>query len=80
MPAEGLKARQRLLERSVSRSGSGLRRAHASILLQAGQPMKVAGERLGHANAAFTMSVYQQVLPGMQADAAAAFGKEVFGA
>lgn len=32
--------------------------------------MKVVSERLGHANVAFTMNVYQHVLPGMQADAA----------
>lgn len=37
--------------------------------------MKVVSERLGHANAAFTMSVYQHVLPGMHAEAAAVFAK-----
>ena len=37
--------------------------------------MKVVSERLGHANAAFTTSVYQHVLPGMQAEAAAAFAQ-----
>ncbi len=41
----------------------------------AGVPVKVVSERLGHANAAFTMSVYQHVLPGMQAEAAAVFAK-----
>ncbi len=35
--------------------------------------MKVVSERLGHASAAFTMSVYQHVLPGMQAEAANVF-------
>ena len=30
-------------------------------------------ERLGHANAAFTMQVYGHVSPGMQAEAAEAF-------
>lgn len=30
-------------------------------------------ERLGHANVAFTMNVYQHVLPGMQAAAADTF-------
>lgn len=32
-------------------------------------------ERLGHSNPAFTMSVYQHVLPGMQAEAAVAFAQ-----
>jgi hypothetical protein len=36
-------------------------------------PVKVVSERLGHASPAFTMSVYQEVLPGMQSEAAAAF-------
>ena len=52
-----------------------LRHTHATILLKAGVPVKVVSERLGHANAAFTMSVYQHVLPGMQAEAAAVFAK-----
>jgi integrase len=43
------------------------------LLLKAGVPVKVVSERLGHANAAFTMTVYQHVLRGMQADAARAF-------
>lgn len=56
-----------------------LRHTHASILLQAGTPVKVISERLGHASPAFTMNVYQHVLPGMQADAAETFGTAVFG-
>jgi integrase len=56
-----------------------LRHTHATILLKAGVPVKVVSERLGHASPAFTMSVYQHVLPGMQADAAAAFSTAVFG-
>jgi len=39
----------------------------------------VVSERLGHSSVAFTMQVYQHVLPGMQADAAATFGELVFG-
>lgn len=42
-------------------------------------PAKVVSERLGHANVAFTMSVYQHILPGMQADAAHIFANLVFG-
>jgi integrase len=56
-----------------------LRHTHATILLKAGVPVKVVSERLGHANPAFTMSVYQHVLPGMQADAAATFSVALFG-
>ena len=56
-----------------------LRHTHATLLIKAGVPVKVVSERLGHASVAFTMQVYQHVLPGMQADAAAAFGDIVFG-
>jgi integrase len=52
-----------------------LRHTHATLLLKAGVSVKVVSERLGHANAAFTMSVYQHVLPGMQAEAAATFAR-----
>jgi integrase len=52
-----------------------LRHTHATLLLKAGVPVKVVSERLGHANAAFTMTVYQHVLPGMQADAARTFSR-----
>lgn len=50
-----------------------LRQTHATLLLKAGVPVKVVSERLGHVNVAFTMAVYQHVLPGMQAEAAATF-------
>ena len=56
-----------------------LRHTHASILLKAGVPVKVVSERLGHSSPAFTMTVYQHVLPGMQADAAAMFSDAIFG-
>jgi integrase len=52
-----------------------LRHTHATLLLKAGVPVKVVSERLGHANAAFTMTVYQHMLPGMQADAARTFSR-----
>lgn len=48
-----------------------LRHTHASLALGAGVPVKVVSERLGHASAAFTLTVYAHVLPGMQAAAAA---------
>jgi integrase len=56
-----------------------LRHTHVSILLKQGVPLKVVSERLGHSNPAFTLSVYQHLLPGMQADAAKAFSAAVFG-
>ena len=56
-----------------------LRHTHATLLLKDGVPVKVVSERLGHSSVAFTMQVYQHVLPGMQADAAATFGEIVFG-
>ena len=52
-----------------------LRHTHATLLLKAGVPVKVVSERLGHANAAFTMNVYQHVIPGMQAEAADTFSR-----
>ena len=52
-----------------------LRHTHATLLLKAGVPLKVVSERLGHSSPAFTMAVYQHVLPGMQRDAAHIFAR-----
>lgn len=54
-----------------------LRHTHATLLLKAGVPVKVVSERLGHASIGFTLSVYQHVLPGMQAEAATIFARLV---
>jgi integrase len=68
-----------LFDRTVARldvptiSLHDLRHTHATLLLKAGVHVKVVSERLGHANIAFTMNVYQHVLPGMQAEAADTF-------
>ncbi len=68
-------------DRAVVKSGlpeitlHDLRHTHATLLLKAGVPVKVVSERLGHSNPAFTMSVYQHVIPGMQAEAAAVFSE-----
>ncbi len=68
-----------VFDRAVARSDlpiitvHDLRHTHATLLLKASVPVKVVSERLGHANPAFTMSVYQHVIPGMQAEAAAFF-------
>ncbi|MCB0951168.1 MAG: site-specific integrase [Microthrixaceae bacterium] len=68
-----------LFDRTVARikvpviSLHDLRHTHATLLLKAGVHVKVVSERLGHANVAFTMNVYQHILPGMQAAAADTF-------
>ena len=49
-----------------------LRHTHATHLLAAGVNMKLVSERLGHATVGFTLDVYGHVMPGQQADAAAA--------
>lgn len=50
-----------------------LRHTHATLLIKAGVPVNVVSQRLGHSSPAFTLAVYAHVLPGQQADAAAAF-------
>jgi integrase len=47
-----------------------LRHTHATLALQAGVPVKVISERLGHESPAFTLKQYAHVIPGMQATAA----------
>ena len=47
-----------------------LRHSCASLLLAAGENVKVVSERLGHASAALTLDVYSHVLPHMQQSAA----------
>jgi integrase len=49
-----------------------LRHSHATHLLAAGIHPKVASERLGHSKVGITLDLYSHVLPGMQAEAAAA--------
>jgi len=56
-----------------------LRHTHATILLQQNVHPKVVSERLSHASVAFTMTVYQHVMPGLQAQAASTFQAAVFG-
>ena len=50
-----------------------LRHTHASLLVAAGEPIKVVSERLGHAHPGFTMATYQHLLPGMGGAAATNF-------
>lgn len=58
----------------------GLRHSHATHLMAAGVNPKVVSERLGHASVSFTLDVYGHVMPGQQADAAAAVAALVDGA
>ena len=50
-----------------------LRHTHATLLLADGVPVKVVSERLRHANAVITVTVYQHVHPGMGRQAADRF-------
>lgn len=51
-----------------------VRHTHATLGLAAGVPLKVMSERLGHASTQITADLYQHVIPGMGADAAAKIG------
>jgi len=48
----------------------GLRHTCATLLLQAGVPVHVVQERLGHKRIEVTLGIYAHVLPAMQQDAA----------
>lgn len=47
-----------------------LRHAHATLMLRAGVPMKVASERLGHSNISITMDLYTHAVQSMDIEAA----------
>ena len=47
-----------------------LRHAHATLLLRAGVPLKVASGRLGHGSIGITADLYQHVAADMDTDAA----------
>lgn len=74
-----------MFDLQVKRSGLArirfhdLRHTHATIGLRAGVPVKVMSERLGHSNPGFTLQQYAHVIPGMQAEAAAAIADLVRG-
>jgi integrase len=48
----------------------GMRHTCATLLFQAGVPVKVIQERLGHKRVEITLGIYAHVLPSMQQDAA----------
>lgn len=56
-----------------------LRHTHATLLLEAGVPVKVVSERLGHATVNLTLNVYAHVLPSMDRDAVERFAAHVHG-
>jgi integrase len=56
-----------------------LRHSCASLLLAAGENVKVVSERLGHASVALTLDVYSHVLPDMQQRAAERMEQLLFG-
>lgn len=55
-----------------------LRHSSATLLLAAGENVKVISERLGHASVTLTLDVYSHVLPGQQ-EAASAKLERLFG-
>lgn len=50
-----------------------LRHTHASLMLEAGAPMKVIQERLGHSTITTTMDTYSHLMPNMQKEAVKKF-------
>lgn len=56
-----------------------LRHTHATLLLQAGVPIKVVSERLGHTTIGVTLDVYTHVLPAMDDLAVERFEEHVYG-
>ena len=56
-----------------------LRHTHATIALQAGVPLKIISERLGHESPTFTLKQYAHTTPRMQADAALMIARLVSG-
>jgi integrase len=68
------KARKALGEDQIPRIRlHDLRYTHATLLLADGVPVKVVSERLGHASATITLTVYQHVHLGMGRQAADRF-------
>ena len=57
----------------------GLRHTCATLLLQAGQPVHVVAERLGHKKVEITLNIYAHVLPDMQQDAARSLSALLYG-
>jgi integrase len=56
-----------------------MRHTCATLLLQAGEPVHVVSERLGHSKVTMTLEVYSHVLPNMQERAAVTIGAVLHG-
>jgi integrase len=56
-----------------------IRHTHGTLMLQAGVPVKVVSERLGHASVRMTLDVYAHVLPVMDSEAVDRFTELVYG-
>jgi integrase len=57
----------------------GLRHTCATLLLQAGEPVHVVAQRLGHSDVQITLNTYAHVLPDMQRGAAHRLGAVLHG-
>jgi len=72
-------------ERLVKKAGLPMIRPHdtrhtaATLLLEAGIPVKVVSERLGHSTTSITADIYQHVAPHMQEEAANKLGAMLLG-
>lgn len=74
-------------DRAIKKSDIGvrprfhdLRHTHASMLIAAGEPMKVISERLGHKSISITMDLYGHLQPDSAIKAAATVDQVMFGA
>ncbi|WP_216826353.1 tyrosine-type recombinase/integrase [Euzebya pacifica] len=56
-----------------------LRHTHATLALEAGLPVKVLSERLGHSSVQITWDTYAHVMPGQDVEFADRFDKHVYG-
>lgn len=76
-PRNVLRTFYRLIEKSgvTKIAFHDLRHTHATLLLSQGVNPKIVSERLGHANVKITLDTYSHVLPNMQKETAANFGK-----
>src|SRR6266545_2909521 len=71
--------RDRLFSAWMLFATTGVRHTYATVALQAGVPVKVVSEQLGHASIAVTLKIYAHVLPGMDRDTANAVAGVILG-